>query len=119
MRVIKVSELKPFGVFQSLFEKLESKIVILETEGYSKEVAKIFALIAEMQLSSWMDQNWRCSDSQKKENEMIVLLSESYLIRLNNIAQKHINKIDMEPVHVQLAKSGPAEKFFKNVIFEA
>lgn len=120
-KVIKISELKPFGTFKELFEKIDNKISIVEKTGYSTEVARLFTIVADLGLSTWLCdiKGLKPDESKREENEMIVLLSEIYLIRLNNVAQFHVNKIEMEPVHIQLANSKFIKKHFPNVRIEA
>jgi hypothetical protein len=119
VRVIRLSEIKPFGPLQDTLEKFEKKITLLEAEGkYSKQVTKTFKLLVDF---GFTDGDWLFDElalnAHRDEIEMIFILGSMYAIRLNNIAQKHLNGIKMEPVHEQLAKNEGIQKHIPNVYF--
>jgi len=123
-RVISLASIKPYGNLQDLLTKFETKIQKIEKEGYSKEVARILKLVIECGFTDAYDwlvefEGDKVTKKQKTEGEMIVILGHLFVIRLNNIAQKHLNKIDMEPNHVQIAQNPTIKEYFPNTTFTA
>lgn len=119
VRVIRLSEVKPFGPLKETLEKFENKIILLESQGkYTKEVTKTFKLLVDF---GFTDGDWLFDEADllnnREEIEMIFILGSLYAIRLNNIAQKHLNNITMEPVHEQLARNEGIQKHIPNVYF--
>jgi len=120
MREIVLADIKPFGNLDSTLEQFDAKIKECENDGYSTEVGRLLKLIVDLGLADikdWFDEIE--TEADRPEIEMIVLLGQMFIIRLNNIAQKHINNIDMESMVVQLAQNPEIKKYFPDVIFKA
>lgn len=119
-RKISLKDIKSPEYIESVFTTFNEKILKCESEGYSKEVPRLITLLVEFGLtdiSDWFDNLGESDSPPKEEVEMIVLLGQIYLIRLNNIAQKHINDIDMEPISTQLSENEDIKKYFPNTTF--
>lgn len=119
VRVIRLSEIKPIGPLKDMLEKFEQAVAALETKGkYTKGVTKTFKLLVDYGFTDgdWLFDEGDLTDN-REEFEMILILGHVYAIRLNNIAQKYLNNIEMEPVHVQIAKNEDIKKHIPNVYF--
>lgn len=103
--VYKMSDIKPVGNFESILETLNQEVLILESRnGYSKGVAEMIELIVgtlgliealetfETPYTGW----------NYEEQKICLLYAHSLVARCNNIAQKYLNNIEMEPIYVQL-----------------
>lgn len=106
----KLSDIKPIGNFDSVLETLDKKVTEIEKEGYTKRVANaIKIIVGEMGLLDVLSDNLEDGSEykgwNKEEQKNCLLFTHLLIIRLNNIAQKHLNGIDMEPNHIQLMES--------------
>lgn len=117
-RTIKLSELKVEGNLDFLFNELESVVSECESEGYTKRVGKAISTVVDFGFTDcefWF--NEMESEDERPEIEAILILGHVFVIRLNNIAQKHINGIDMPSIAEQLNSSPEIQKYFKDVTF--
>jgi hypothetical protein len=116
----KLSDIKPIGNFDSVLETLDIKVTEIEKEGYSKRVANaIKVIVAEMGLLDVLSQDLKDGSKyegwNKEEQKICLLFTHLLIIRLNNIAQKHLNGIDMDPNHIQLMESVSGNHEYKNI----
>ncbi len=117
-RTIKLSELAITGNLKPVFDKLESRVQQCEEEGYSEKVGKAIKVVIDFGFTDcdfWFDE--MKSEDERAEIETILLLGHMFVIRLNNIAQKHFNGIEMSSVAEQLNENPDIRKHFKDVIF--
>jgi hypothetical protein len=117
-RTIVLSELDVVGNLKPVFDKLEGLVRQCEEEGYSERVARALQVVCEFGITDcdfWF--NEMESEDDRSEIETILLLGHIFVIRLNNIAQKHLNNIDMPSIVEQLSENSDIQIFFKNVIF--
>lgn len=117
-REIKISEIKPFGGLASMLKLFDVEIAKCEKNGYSKRVSDLLSKVVHygfVDTKGWFDE--MKTEEDRPEIEMIVLLGHSYVIRLNNLAQKHINNIEPTPITNQLNTNAELKKFFKDVTF--
>jgi hypothetical protein len=100
-----MSDIRPVGNFDSILETLNQKVLILESRNsYSKGVSEMIKLIVntlgmidvlesfETPYTGW----------NYEEQKICLLYTHILIIRCNNIAQKYLNNIEMEPIHIQL-----------------
>lgn len=113
-RTIVVNDVKPIGNLESILQKLIDKVDRIEKEGYSDEVTRILKLIVEM---GFADYDW-FEDGDRLESESIVIIGRSLLIRLNNIAQKHFNNMDLGTPAEQLMEDEEFMSYFPNTTFK-
>jgi len=112
--IYKLSEIKPVGNFDSILELLNTKVENLEKVGYCKKVPQTIKKIIEFGFLDVLEKfetpykGW-----SKKEQKICLLYLHLLFIRLNNIAQKYLNNIDMEPNHIQLMMLTAEEKYKK------
>jgi len=119
-RTISLKDIKSPEYIEIIFSTFNEEILMCESEGYSKEVPRLITLLVEFGLTDikdWFDNLGESDSPPKEEVEMIVLLGQIYLIRLNNIAQKHINDIDMDSIPKQLSENEDIIKYFPNTTF--
>jgi hypothetical protein len=121
-RTISVSEIKPYGNLKDILNKLLAKVEVCEKEGYTKSVSRLIRLIIEFGFNDgefWFEDPEALPKTEEslKETEMIVMLGNIMIIRLNTIAQKHLNNIDMDPIEKQLGENLVMKKYFPDVIF--
>ncbi len=103
--IYKMSDIRPVGNFDSILETLNQKVLILESRNsYSKGVSEMIKLIVntlgmidvlesfETPYTGW----------NYEEQKICLLYTHILIIRCNNIAQKYLNNIEMEPIHIQL-----------------
>ena len=119
---ISISRLKPEDVGEnivSIVQKLEQKVIECEKEGYTSKVAKTLGLIVQlgfMDTKDWIKFINECPE-QKSEIETQIFYSHMLIIRLNNIAQTHLNKIKMPSITEQMNTSEDLQKYFSNIEF--
>jgi hypothetical protein len=117
-RTIKVSELKVTGNLDFIFNKLERVVSECELEGYTKRVGKVLSTVVDFGFTDCEDWfNEMESEDERPQIEAILILGHVFVIRLNNLAQKHINGIDMPSIAEQLNSSSEIQKYFKDVTF--
>lgn len=117
-RTIKLSELAITGNLKPVFENLEKLVQQCEGEGYSDRVGKAIKIVVEFGFTDcefWFEEIQ--SEDERPEIEAILLIGHIFIIRLNNIAQKHLNGIEMPSIAEQLSENPDIQKYFKDVIF--
>lgn len=117
MRTIELIKIKPIGNLATLFDKLLIAVEKCEKEGYSEKVGRLTKLIVELGFTDfdWFDELEE--NESTEEVESIVIIGHLLVIRLNNIAQKNLNGIDMIPAAEQLMKDVNFMKYFPETIF--
>lgn len=116
-RVIVLNDIKPLGNLTDTLQKFIDKVELCEKDGYSSEVNRLIGLIIDF---GFCDYDWFDdvdSDDDLKEVESIVIIGRVLVIRLNNLAQKKINNIDMDSVANQLMKDSEFMSYFPNTKF--
>jgi hypothetical protein len=116
-REIVIADVKPLGNLDTTLQKFIDKVETLEKEGYSKEVGRVLKLLVEFGFTDldWFD-DLEPGES-KEEVESIVIIGRSLAIRLNNIAQKYINNIEMPSVAEQIMDDKEFMSYFPNTTF--
>lgn len=117
-RVIVLDNIKPLGNLSDTLQKFIDKVERCEKEGYSSEVGRILKLLVEF---GFCDYDWFDDvedENDKLEVESIVITGKVLAIRLNNLAQKKINNIDMDPIADQLMSDSEFMSYFPNTTFE-
>lgn len=129
-RVIVLSSIKPFRSLKSTLEVFDKNVKLCEAEGYTKEVPRLIGLLSDfgfLDAGEWFDEILprNCSAAEAEERrpeiEMIVLCGRMLLVRLNNLAQKHLNGFGpatMGTTAEQLMKDDELMKFFPNTVFQ-
>lgn len=118
MKVISLKELKlETGYFDKIFQTFDESISKCESEGYTKEVGRLIKLIIDFGFIDYDDWLGKEYDAQREQINNSAIWANIFIIRLNNIAQKHLNNIEMEPIHVQLNSDIGLEHFLKGTTF--
>lgn len=108
MKTIKLSDIKPVGNFEEILLLLNDKLVAMESHnGYSSAVAEFIKLVfGELAMKEALSNfNEPYTGWNRDEQKMCLLYVLILGIRANNIAQKYLNNIEMDAVHVQLTDS--------------
>jgi hypothetical protein len=122
-REIILSDVKVMGNLADTFSKFEERVIECEKEGYTNEVPRIMQLLIEFgfvhidDIKEWFDGHDGTAEDLL-EIESIALMGRIFFARLNNIAQKHHNNIDMEPISQQLMDDRKFMEYFPNTIFK-
>lgn len=131
MRTISLSKItaKDTKNFEPFFEMFLEKAAEIEKENSTKRAAKLIKFVVECDFHKpdhWFDKKELQSAAKSRnlpmseivrESEMLSILGRVLIIRMNNLAQKKLNNIDMEPNHVQLNNDKEFMKFFKDTKF--
>jgi len=125
MQTIKLSDIKPVGNFEEILLLLNDKLIAMESyNGYSSAVANYIKLVfGELALKEVLSSfNEPYTGWNRDEQKMCLLYVLILGIRANNIAQKYLNNIEMDSVHVQLTDSIKSDEklreIFGDVIIE-
>lgn len=105
------------GHCDKIMNQFEDAVSECEKEGYSKEVGRLLRLIVDFGFMDYEDWTDKAYDAQRDQINNAAIWANIFVIRLNNVAQKHLNNITMPPIHVQLNESLELAKFLKGAKF--
>jgi len=114
----KMSDIKPDGNFDFVLNMFNKKLIELEDKKeYSSSVANFLKVfIGEVGVIDALEEFEEPYEGWNKEEQKSSLLyAHLIVIRANNIAQKYLNNIEMEPNHIQLMEYINGKEELKNV----
>ena len=111
-------DIKPIGNFDFLLEKLNDKLLNIESEQkYSSRVANFIKFIVNDLgvLDALQEFNEPYTGWNYEEQKICLLYTHLLIIRANNIAQKYLNDIEMPPNYLQLIEYIDSKPNLKSV----
>lgn len=116
--MISLKELKvDTGHFDNIIEIFEKKVCKCEKDVNPKAVGKLIQLIFDFGFTDYDDWAGKEYDDQREQINNAAIWVNIFFIRLNNVVQEKINKIKMDPIHVQLNENTELIKFLNGVTF--